>query len=359
MSVTSVLGDRIGNAFNRLPLLHDHNTKTVDVGCNGRSVSCGAIGDVSIQRSARFEPFGFMRRRLSTTSDKFQILQLGSYHPIHGMVVACPFAQFDGARFHDPEYVRDYRKKLLDYVRSGTRGFGLQLEGQVRSLNVELLDDRCISVTYLIGHVQVSTTVSVHRAGEVKQSTVLTSASSETVHIDYALDLRISVNRASYGQLTEGGSIPIPPSENDFRLLDSGQTWAIINPNLDAMVEGNLYINQQPVDLTRYLSEGIFQGRPTNKILSGSLQLYPRQQITILCDFKLHSGVLPSRLSQYSDVIYPKVSDGWKLPPDEQGAIIRRNLEYILGLCTLPLGNDAVCFITDHVALPLGWNRDN
>ena len=273
-------------------------------------------------------------------------------------MVACPFAQFDGARFHDPEYVREYRKKLLDYVRSGTRGFGLQLEGQIRSLNIEFVNDRWISFTYVIGHVRISTTVSVNKNNEVEQSMVLTSNSSKILDIGYGLDLRISVNRASYGQLTEGGPIPIPPSENDFRLLDS-KTWAIINQNLDAMIEGSLYINQQPVDLDCRLSEAIFQGRPTNKTHLGNLQLHPWKEITIMCTLKLHSGILPSRSPQYSNAIYSRLSDGWKLPVDEQGIIIRRNLEYILGVCALPLGEGVICFITDHVALPLGWNRDN
>lgn len=275
------------------------------------------------------------------------------------MVVACPFAQFDGARFYDPEYVREYRNKLLDYVRSGTRGFGMQLEGHVQSLSIEFLDNESISVTYYIGEVQVSTTVSIHRNGEVEQTTVLTSESSQIVHVDYALDLKISVNRASYGQLTEGGPIPMPPSENDFRLLDGGKTWTIINKNLDAMIEGSLYINEQPVDLSCRLSEEIFPEGPTNKTLSGSLQLHPRQQITVMCSFRFHSGTTLSRSPQCSDLISPRFDSGWKLPTDEQGMIIRRNLEYILGICALPAGKDAICFITDHVALPLGWNRDN
>jgi hypothetical protein len=292
-------------------------------------------------------------------SNYHQILQLGCYHPIHGMVVACPFAQFDGTRFYDAEYVRDYRQKILEYVRSGTRGFGIKFKGHITSLNVDFLHNQSILVTYSIGDVRVSTTVSVNETGEVQQTTILTSASSKLAHIDYTLDLCLSVNRASYGQLTEGGPIPIPPSENDFRLFDSGTTWAITNGNLDAMIEGCLYINNQPISLNTDLSDGIFRGKPTNTTHSDRLQLHPQQQIILVSTFKLHSGVESLRLPSCSSSIPPRLKSGWKLANDERGMIIRRNLEYILGNCALPVGEDAVCLITDHVALPLGWNRDN
>jgi hypothetical protein len=275
------------------------------------------------------------------------------------MVVACPFAQFDGTRFYDPNYVREYRKKLLNYVRSGTRGFGIQFEGNLHDLNVDFLDNQWILVTYFIGDVRILTTLSVNTSGEIVQSTVLSSRSSGNTQVDYTLDLSMSVNRASYGQLTEGGPIPIPPSENDFRLFASGKAWAIINENLDAMVEGSLYINDQPIDLSSSLSEEIFHGEPANKTFQGNLQLRPRQQITAVCTFKLQPGTSASHPPPRLSSISPKLVSSWKLPNNELGMIVRRNLEYILGNCTLPVGNDAVCFITDHVALPLGWNRDN
>jgi hypothetical protein len=54
-----------------------------------------------------------------------QILQLSTYHPEHGIVLASPYAQFDGTRFWDAGYVREYRKLMLKSVAHGTPGFGL------------------------------------------------------------------------------------------------------------------------------------------------------------------------------------------------------------------------------------------
>jgi hypothetical protein len=49
----------------------------------------------------------------------------------------------------------------------------------------------------------------------------------------------------------------------------------------------------------------------------------------------------------------------WKLQDPVALQIIHGNLEYVLGNCTIPISETSICVITDHVALPLGWNRDN
>src|SRR5262249_15712839 len=151
--------------------------------------------------------------------------------PVHGMIVASPFAQFDGNRFYDSEYVRAYRKKLLDYVRSGRQGFGLRFDGEIANLYVGYIDDQWIKITYSIGEVQFSTQLWMTSDGQVTQSTVVSCDSTGIVDVDYSLSLELSVNRASYGQLTEGGPIPIPPAKNETKLLSSGYRWAIINEN--------------------------------------------------------------------------------------------------------------------------------
>ena len=74
--------------------------------------------------------------------------------------MVCPFRQFDGDRFYDSKYVREYRKKFLDYVHSGKRGFGLHLTGAISNLKSETVANN-INVTYSLGRVQVTTTVSV------------------------------------------------------------------------------------------------------------------------------------------------------------------------------------------------------
>ena len=288
-----------------------------------------------------------------------KILQLGGYHPVHGMIVASPFAQFDGNRFYDSEYVRAYRKKLLDYVRSGTQGFGLRFDGTVSNLNVGFVDNQWIKITYSIGAVRFSTKLWISKDGEVTQSTLVSSDTANVVDVCYKLSLELSVNRASYGQLTEGGPIPIPPSKNETMLFSSGYRWAIVNENLDAMVEGTLYENDQPVCIATEIVEDVVTGSPARGIYKGRIEISPGRPSILTATFTLKPGIIPTSTVPQLNICSPSSKGDWKLEYNVSSVIIRRNLEYILSNCAIPVGNDTTCFITDHVALPLGWNRDN
>lgn len=284
---------------------------------------------------------------------------MSCYHPVHGMVLACPFGQFDGSQFYNPEYVRTYRKKLLDYVRNGTRGFGIQIHGDASDVEASFLNNQWITVKYSIGEVDVSTKISINQQEEVEQLISLKTNSSQSVRLHYTLDLGMSLNRASYGQLTEGGPIPIPDSRNDFRICNSGYRWAIINENLDTVIEGGLRCNDQPVEIGSGMKQGVFTGNPVDVKFHGSIEVVREQHCTMKSTFRLHPGRSPSSIAPKLSKFQIGSKGQWKLGNEALGVTIRRNLEYILGNCTLPVGKDAVCFITDHVALPLGWNRDN
>lgn len=275
------------------------------------------------------------------------------------MVVATPFAQFDGSRFHDPGYVRKYRAKMLEYIRSGTQGFGLRFDGNPRNVNINFVNNQWILITYTIEDFQVSTTLSINQSGEVLQSTRIRSIAKSIMDLAYTLALDVSVNRASYGQLTEGGPIPIPPSKNILHLFENGRRWAVVNPHLDAIVEGSLLCNGQPVQLGSGISDSVAIGKPASAKLHGSKQFFPNESCTFIAKFHLKSGLIPTKKSTSTLSIGSGFRGQWRLGDDELSLIIRRNLEYILGNCTIPIGKSHMCLITDHVALPLGWNRDN
>lgn len=273
------------------------------------------------------------------------------------MVVACPFAQFDGDRFYDSDYVRKYRTTLLDYVRSDMRGFGVQFDGSISNLKIGYLANKWPLISYSIGEALITTTLFIGDCGSVVQSTNIKSTSTKSLSVDYSLALAVSVNRASYGQLTEGGPIPIPVLRNELKLSDNGRTWAVINPNLDASVQGSLYLDGVAISLESGVKETIALGAPINATFNGTINLHPKQSSSITSTFQLHSGSSVSKLKPAPQLANYK--GGWKIKHDTSGLIIKRNLAYILGNCTVPVGKDSTCFITDHVALPLGWNRDN
>jgi hypothetical protein len=216
-----------------------------------------------------------------------------------------------------------------------------------------------ITVTYSLGKVQVETTISVSKEQGVVQSTDLRSASTQKIDLDYTLALNVGVNRASYGQLTEGGPIPIPPPRNEFQLLDSSRAWAVSNTNLDAMIQGALYCDGNGVCLEPM--DGITTAieQPISKAFHGTLQIHPGQTRNLTSTYRLLPGTEISCLSHTPLKVSSGSEDDWKIKNENMSLIIEGNVSYILGNCTIPVSNSATCLITDHVALPLGWNRDN
>jgi hypothetical protein len=275
------------------------------------------------------------------------------------MVVASPVAQFDGKRFHDPEYVRSYRAVMLNWVRSRMQGFGIWFPGKASNLTINFVNNQQVLITYFVQEVHVSTTLSISLDGEVVQATRAKSRATTATQLDYVLALNVSVNRASYGQLTEGGPIPIPPSRNALQLFDNAHRWAVVNSNSDAMLEGGLLHNGQLVRLDSGLSETTALGKPINAEFSGRIQIVPGQSCAFISTFRLHPGTYPLRKPITPASTLQASRGQWRLENSELGLIIKRNLEYILSNCAIPVSNDATCFIADHVALPLGWNRDN
>jgi uncharacterized protein len=278
---------------------------------------------------------------------------------VHGIAVASPFAQFDGKRFRDPEYVREYRAAMLHCVRSGTQGFGIRLNGTPSNLSISFVNNQSVLITYTVEDFQVSTTLSISEDGEAVQTTQVKSRSKTTKDLSYTLALNVSVNRASYGQLTEGGPIPIPPPRNALQLFENGRSWAVVNSNLDASVEGSLTCDGKPVPLEAGIQEETVLEQPIKANFRGSIRTLPGEFHTFISTYRLRPGTHMAKQTNLP-ILMPTGSRGqWKLENNEVGLIIKRNLEYILGNCAIPISKNATCFIADHVALPLGWNRDN
>jgi hypothetical protein len=273
--------------------------------------------------------------------------------------VASPFAQFDGERFHDPEYVREYRAAILHCVRSGKQGFGIRVNGAPCNLSISFVNNQSALITYTTEDLQVSTTLSITQDGEAIQTTQVKCRSKTAKDLNYTLAMNVSVNRASYGQLTEGGPLPIPPSKNALKLLEHGRSWAVVNSNLDALVEGTLTCDGNAVTLGTEIQEETVLDQPIKANFHGSIRILPSETHTFRSTYRLRPGTHPAKQATLR-VSMPTGSRGqWKLENNEVGLIIKRNLEYILGNCAIPISKNATCFIADHVALPLGWNRDN
>ena len=247
-------------------------------------------------------------------------------------------------------------------MKNGVPGFGLRFEDEPQGLEVDLVRLGQAQSSYNIGdNISITTSLFVRENGEVVQSAEIRSMVDTSCTVSYVFDFGISVNRASYGQLTEGGPIPIPRSENRLTGSDVCSGLLIRNEHLGAHLESHLEIDDQPIDLHQAIQEQTSIGSPVVGRYSQSLNIPPRGTRTLTATFSLRPGLSPE--GEYAVHTAPLVERArtGKSPEPIGRFIVRRNLDYILGNCAVPVPptKQAVCLLTDHVALPLGWMRDN
>lgn len=205
--------------------------------------------------------------------------------------------------------------------------------------------------------VQVHRTVSVAADGSVKQTTVLSTQVPTAVSVPVQLNLGMSLNRASYGQLTEGGPIPLPESLNLFQVAKDGSSFTLQNPNLSTTVDGNFTTDS--VDFAGLEfddTKQTFCDEPVQCKATTRVKIMPGVPVTLTLSFRLRTPGSSYSVPSNPDAAH---TPAWKLQDPAALKIIHGNLEYVLGNCTIPISKTSTCVITDHVALPLGWNRDN
>lgn len=312
--------------------------KTLDFGSDGVVCSIGSLGD---------------------------LISASVYHPQHGIVVANPFEQFPGGdKFWDSSFVRAYRKKVLDCFDRPGSGFGLKPRGTVKNVQVGYLDGQWPRINYSVNGIEVETAFFI-TSGEdpvIVNSMTFVNTTSERRSMDVDFGGLISVHRASYGQLTEAGPVPIPPCLNRASYING--LLCIDNPNLPAWLDCALYSDDVQIPLHGTMTES---SQPMSLVRSVQMDISPWTKRDLTAIYRLR--VAPT------DLVFPKQVDarlrssfsprsGFLYPPESSqytldDFVIRRTLDYILSCCCIPIGNDAICVLTDHIALPLGWHRDN
>lgn len=256
---------------------------------------------------------------------------------------------------------------MLEMLQDGRPGFGLRVQGDQgppSAVTVEFGSLGLAIMRYRIeGAADVVYTLEVRDDGSLAQTTSISSIKDTEVDVNYELNLGLSVHRASYGQLTEGGPIPLPASENHLQLHAGGTYFTVSNKYLGAHLQGRLVLDGSPARLEG-LDETTQKDGPLNSSISRTINLAPGSTTTVTAEFRLLPYLYrdpPSpqhNISSYRSTMAAKAPQ-WHNPEKLETFIVRRNLDYILGNCSLTISQGCVALITDHVALPLGWNRDN
>jgi hypothetical protein len=276
--------------------------------------------------------------------------------------MANSFDQFDGSRFYDVPYVRAYRTRMLQWIQEDRPGFGLDFQISTRIVSIKIVETNVALYDIKLGNIHLSIAVKVAEDGSFVQYAKATNKGPECEILPFTWRLNVSLNRASYGQLTEGGPMCLPPSRNDLRKIGE-TTLRVYNPNLDSQLVAQLDTDGSSLDIHRIPDE-YTSNATLDTAIEGNLHI-PTGTTVILCasfrlspDTKQHKNTFQSALRR-SYAFQHNGTLRWQHDNLLTTYMLSRNVEYILANCVVFVSESTAAIVTDHVALPLGWNRDN
>ncbi|MCL4255345.1 MAG: hypothetical protein KJ043_16415, partial [Anaerolineae bacterium] len=273
-----------------------------------------------------------------------RIMALNSYHPTHGYVTLTTAPPFpDNARY-DPARVRAYRRELVKQ-----HGFGVMLPSNVTNTQVRYDEHDNPILTMTLADGVTATCITHMESLKVFQDWEFSAPT--TLFITGVVYLM----RCPYPQLTEGGVLPPVGYETIPYVSDT--EIGVINYQLDYGYD--IHIGD------------------TDLILStdGSGRVAIHAQITSQTQFRMiitpisppHDNQSVRRGMIYHAPTSPQISEIEFLPllhngeggrGDEVLASIHTRAWRYARLCATPTEHDTLCILTDHIILPLSWNRD-
>lgn len=363
--------------------------KTIDIGRNGITVSADPLG-------------GIYQLTAPTCNKKY------------GLMVAAPWPQFDKTQRTNPDYVRRFRKimeKMLDKHRCGL-GLGFAtLNSPVVIRHIRDSLGSQVQLEYLVEEQSLlfQTVLKVNDNGTIIQASKVINMGTSDQNLPVFLDLGCAVSRAGYGQLTDRGEVPMPEPTNIVHAARDGRSGAsmvaIDNNSLGGRLAALVIFHNATTKKNIKVEPALLpplgplqEDHPPKRQRPAKSQLVPiATGETLKFAVLFHPETLESSslsspfawflnqraidgdeligdsLFAHDDVIYgspvteqrrfPELS-GFNRDKSEkiESAILWANVNYIIGCCSVPVWHpegNSFCIIADHVALPLGWPRDN
>lgn len=363
--------------------------KTIDIGRNGVTLSADPLGGI------------------------YQ-LTAPTCHKKYGLMVAAPWAQFDKTRRTDPDYVRNFRKimeKMLEKHRCGLGVGFATINGPVIIRHIRDSLGSQVQCEYIVEDQKLffQTVLKVNDNGTILQASKVTNMGSSVQNLPVLLDLGCAVSRAGYGQLTDRGEVPMPDPTNilySSRDVRNGASMVAIDNNslcgrlvalvifYNATAKRNIKVEPALLPPPGPLQED-HPPKRQHRAKSQLVPISPGETLKFAVLFHpetLKSGTLSNPFAWFlnqrainaDELVHDSLfahDDGTSEPRvtiqrhfrelfgfnrDEsekvEGAILWANVNYIIGCCSVPVSQpegESYCIIADHVALPLGWPRDN
>lgn len=295
-----------------------------------------------------------------------RIIALNTYHPQHGYITLTSAPPFPESQRYDPNAVRAYRQSLIELD-----GFGMRFDSPIVRHEAWLLEDAIpyLRLTLANGVIaDVITFVPRRKPFGVVQWWRF----SESGRFGY-IDGKLWLQRAAYTQLTEGGPANMPSVETHPHYDDATGSFWIDNEQLGAAAVFNWTENVDSAD------GSVDMNQPKRDFLP-QLIMYPQimpaggqvleLDTTILpfvigvdstrarVDFEeLKASNIKQLLTDTLDVWRSRWVT-WRHGDHPLDLVLRRAIVYGMHCC-VPVTDEATCIITDHMLLPLSWNRDS
>ncbi len=264
-----------------------------------------------------------------------RIIALNFYHAAHGYVTLTTADPFPESERYNPAAVRAYRAGLVSL-----RGFGLHFDEPIIQREAALLDSAIPHLRLIFqngGAAEVTTLA--HERGVVQIWDVR--------GVTPRWQGKLCLQRSAYTQLTEGGPLPMPPLAltvtcHDRLVVENTILGAaVVMAGLKSSATPDILHSDQPVNIA------LTPVQPEFTVLAYGAGSTVEQAAENADWLHTHArALLDQTLADWQG--------RWQnLPADP---LLRRGLVY--GLATaVPVG-DTICLLTDHMLLPLSWNRD-
>lgn len=263
------------------------------------------------------------------------IIALNYCHADHGYITLTAADPFPENERYNPAAVRAYRASLVNL-----QGFGFRFDEPVIERETTLLASAVphVRLSFQNGATAEVTTFA-HERGAVQIWNVQ--------GVTPRWQGKLCLQRCACTQLTEGGPLPMPPL--DMQVRYNHNRLDVENPVLRAAVvmRGLGEGQEQEIRSGQPVHISLNHAQPGISLLAYGVGNTVNQAADNANWLYLHAEAL---LNQTLAVW----NDHWREVPDDP--LIRHGLAYGLAMA-VPVG-ETICLLTDHMLLPLSWNRD-
>jgi uncharacterized protein len=253
-----------------------------------------------------------------------RLIALNVYHPLHGYVTLSAVPPFPEDQRYNQATVRAYRRSLVT-----DKGFGMRFESPIVKREAWMVAD-AIPLIRLVFENGAMAEVTTFVPIEFPVGVIQLWHFSEPALFTGSVWLQ----RCAYTQLTEGGPVPMPSSRT-----------TIHNDMLENQALGTVVAMPDHGGIEQDNGSVALSGQPSFFVF-GSNRQEAEARLRRLRDFDARI-LLQETIDHYQKRWATLAGD----------LLLRRGLLYSQ-LCCVPVEEEATCILTDHMLLPLSWNRD-